>query len=143
MTSTTSPTSTFTATLTDSPTRSATATFSPTITLTATRTATATTSATNSPSPTDTPTIVPMPNQMKVYVYNSAGEKVLLLFDGGVSVIGAAPKLDTGLINSGYSGANLNFAGQLSSGGNGLYWNGATDNGGLVDRKSTRLNSSH
>ena len=73
-----------------------------------------------------------MPNQMKVYVYNSAGEQVLLLFDGGISVIGGAPTLDSSLISSGYSGANLNFMGQLSSGGKSLYWNGVTDNGGMV-----------
>ena len=45
-------------------------------------------------SPTNTPTPVPMPYRIRITFYNSAGEKVRLLYDGAAEVKPGTVPLD-------------------------------------------------
>ena len=103
-TSSASPTATLTATASASSTASASLTASPTVTLSVTasasstgtpspsasatttasptRSLTSTDSPTPSPSPTASPTPVPLPNYLRLLIYNSAGELVRTLYEG-------------------------------------------------------------
>jgi hypothetical protein len=128
------PSNSFTATpsLTDSPTATPSLTASPTRSpsSTPTNSPTATPSATISPtfsvSPTHSPSPVPAPNHLTVSVYNTAGELVTQLFDGGASMVPTELLLSTGsVVNTDPAGVSILLPGSLQSGGvtqTGLTW---------------------
>ncbi|MES2202464.1 MAG: hypothetical protein V4498_09445, partial [candidate division FCPU426 bacterium] len=134
------------ATQTPSFTESASAT--PTRSLTSTRTLTPTRSITPtfSISPTISQTPQAMPYQLKVAVYNSAGELVALLYSGGISQMPGAPQLSSGTVLAGVSGAALAFGGVLATGSSQVTWQGLTNagdpaRGGIYTLKTTVMDS--
>jgi hypothetical protein len=139
-TATPSVTATRTATVTVTASRSITASSTPTAsnTATATRSASPTESATRTASPTitQTPTWsntpVPMPNQLLVTLYNSAGERVKTLFNGSVQYISTSMDLSAPLVLSGAAPVSLNLAGAAWQGVGGMAWDGDNDSGQFV-----------
>lgn len=129
-----SSTATASATPTASPSYTATPSYSSTATPSATRTQsyTFTVSPTRTVSPTITETLVPVPYQVSVTIYNAAGERVRLLFDGSAAVLPQDVNLDRTVIRSGLDTATLDMLGQLSSGGTRLTWQGQNDSGQTV-----------
>jgi hypothetical protein len=73
-----------------------------------------------------------MPFAIKVTVFSSSGEKVALLFNGGVSQMPGSPTLVGSVLQPGFAGVDLNFLGTLSSGGNNVAWLGLSDGGSVV-----------
>jgi hypothetical protein len=67
-----------------------------------------------------------------VSVFNSNGERVALLYSGGVSMLGAAPALLGSAVQPGFVGASLLFDGILQSGANQVAWLGMNDSGAPV-----------
>jgi hypothetical protein len=130
-TSTFSPTQTYSFTPTATPTATPTQTFSYTATRTATPsvTLTYTDSPTVTVSPSITQTPIPVPFQLRVTVYNSAGERVRLLFDGSAAVLPTAITMDRSVIRSGLDSVSLDLLGALSSGGSTVAWLGQNDSG--------------
>ena len=129
-----------TASLTTSSTPSRTA--SPTVTATPTATVTRSATPTASPSPSITPTFtvpptpVPVPNHVILAVYNSAGERVKLLFDGGAQYLPGGLNVTTGLDASGGMSTTVTFPGVLYDPVRGaissLSWDGTNDGGQQV-----------
>jgi hypothetical protein len=68
-----------------------------------------------------------------VSVFASNGERVALLYSGGVSQLGGAPALLGTAVQPGFVGASLLFDGLLQSGGNQVAWLGLNDNGSVVE----------
>jgi hypothetical protein len=130
VTSTVTATRTQTVTVTDSPSFTDTATVTSTRTSTATRTATPTITV----SPTITLTPVPMPYQLVVTIYNSAGEVVRGLYSGPVQVLPISVNLssssstDPDILATGGT-LTLSLPGQLSNGATSLSWSGTNDQG--------------
>jgi hypothetical protein len=127
-TSTATPTPSVTGTPTATPTRTSTAT------LTATRTPSpsVTVTWTFSVSPTITQTPVPLPVRVSVTLYNSAGERVRLLFEGGAQAVPSGVALSAATLFSGGSGVTLSLNTMLSNGGSTLLWAGENDGGQFV-----------
>jgi len=134
-TSTQTVTSTITFTRTETVTATPTPTFSDTKTATDTRTETATrtASATVTVSPTITLTPVPMPFELTVTIYNSAGEMVRGLYNGPIAVLPTSINLssssspDGNILATGGT-LTLSLPGQLgASGSSSLAWNGTND----------------
>jgi hypothetical protein len=119
-----------TATPTRTPTRTVTPTFSASATRTPTRTITPTSSITPtfSASPTATHTMVPMPYQLTLSVYNSAGERVKLVYVGGVSAWPGNSTLSPAIVSA-WSGAGsaarLMLPGVTPDGSSSIGWDGS------------------
>ncbi len=138
-------TSTLTATpsFSATPTQSFTFTGSPTATSSpsASPSVTATLSHTHSPTLTASPTItitpVPMPLKLQIWVYNSAGERVRLLFDGVAEKVPTSLGQDSSALAAGAPGAGqtLDLGGQVSGTGS-LTWEGGNDSGQPVESGS-------
>jgi flagellar hook assembly protein FlgD len=73
-----------------------------------------------------------VPLRLSVVVYNAAGERVRVLFDGAASVLPPEIQLDKTVIRSGVDTVSLNLLGQLSTGGTVLSWQGQNDSGQAV-----------
>jgi len=135
-TSTRTATSTITYTRTETVTATPTATFTDTFTATPTRTSTVT--FTDSPTITVSPTItltpVPMPFQLVVTIYNSAGEVVRGLYSGPVQVLPTSVNLSSSsstnpdILATGGT-LTLSLPGQLGNGATSLTWSGTNDQG--------------
>jgi len=131
VTSTITDTRTETVTATPTPTRTDTSTVTDTRTATDTRTQ----SATITVSPTITLTPVPMPFELTVTIYNSAGEAVRGLYSGPISVLPTSISLssssssDPAILATGGT-LTLSLPGQLGQTGvTSLAWNGGNDQG--------------
>ena len=148
-TPTATPSATQSVTFTGSPTGSATPSLSPsrspTLTATLSATASATPSASDtftvSPSitvsPTVTPTPLPVPFQVRIAAYNSAGEEVRLIFQGSASELPSAFMLSSPSIsNSDPLGLGILMPGTFVAGGvarsGGILWDLASDAGQKV-----------
>lgn len=145
-TSTSSATPTYTATptwsstRTPSPTATETISFTSTQTRTETPTSTSTWTSTYTPtespsftvSPTVSPTLVPVPYKVQVVVYNSAGEKVRLLYDGAAERLPTDIKLSTPLLQIGANQVDLDMGGLLNNGGTVVTWKGQNDNAQVI-----------
>ena len=118
------PTASFSAT----PTLSDTPTFSPTPSQTPTFTATPSITVTF----TWTETNVPSPNQLTVYLYNAAGEKVRILFQGTSAMVPPRMTLSSPLLVTGSIPVTLSLAAGSLYGVGGLVWDGANDAGQYV-----------
>lgn len=129
-----SPSATLTDTPTASPSFTPTQTFS--FTATATPSVTLTPSFTDSPTQTISPTItqtpIPVPYQVSVTIYNAAGERVKLLFDGSAAVLPTDVSLDKAVFQSGLDSVTLDMFGALSGGGTLLSWKGENDSAQVV-----------
>jgi hypothetical protein len=115
-TNTFSPTETFTNTRTATPsaTPSATRTATPTATASTTATPTFTVTYTFSHSPTITETPVPVPHQIRLSAYNSAGELVRLIFSGSAQYLPGDLQLSDEVIPGGAGGGlSISFPGFL------------------------------
>lgn len=108
-TRTATPTATQSQTLTDTPTLTPTPTATPTYSNTPTQTITFT--FTNSPTITETP--VPMPHQVKIAVYNSAGELVKLVFSGAAQYKPGDLNLSSDVVAGGSGSLSISFPGVL------------------------------
>ena len=100
-------------TFTDTPSDTPTFTETPTDTQTATPSPTRTVTLTFTNSPTHSPTPVPVPHHVTIGAYNSAGELVKLIFDGGAQYAPGDLKLDADTIAGGAGGVNIAFPGYL------------------------------
>jgi hypothetical protein len=136
-TATRTATSTVTATSTQTVTATPTSTFTDTATVTPTRTSTVT--RTDTPTITASPTItltpVPMPFELTVTIYNSAGEIVRGLYSGPIQVLPTSINLssssspDPNILATGGT-LTLSLPGQLGPGGpTSLSWSGTNDQG--------------
>jgi hypothetical protein len=143
-------TPTFTATLTATPSysatpsRTATPSDTPTATPTQTRTDTPTATGTPTPSPsftvtfsfTASPTItetpIPVPFQIAARVYNSAGELVRTLYEGGSSQQPLQLLPDKQNFVGGWDQVWIPLPGQLAGGATGLAWDGSNAGGQWV-----------
>jgi len=132
-TPTDSPTDTPSLTLTETATWTATATPtatpSDTATFTASPTCTATSSFTDSPTITQTP--VPAPVQLTVTLFNSAGEVVRVLYQGGAQSVPSGLSLSSPLLVEGTS-LQLQLGTLLPDGQNSLSWTGLNADGQMV-----------
>jgi hypothetical protein len=117
---------TFTGTPTASPTRTVTetSTVTPTWTATPSITQTWTITETWTISPTRTVTIMPLPFRLVLAVYNSAGERVKLLYDGGVSVDPSTATLSPVVLGDWGSQVTLQLPGMLANYSSQLTWDG-------------------
>ena len=126
---------------TASPTFSSTVTLSVTFSATATRTASPSQTATRTPtasititptftvSPSITPTPIPAPVRLTVTLYNSAGERVKVLYDGNAQSVPSEVKLLGSSLLSGATSVSLDLGTRLSSGGSLVSWGGLNDSG--------------
>jgi flagellar hook assembly protein FlgD len=133
-TQTPSDTRTQTVTFTETGTRTSTITASQTPTITETRTATSTITdtRTRTETATITATMVPVPFSMDITIYNSAGEVVRRLYQGGVSLLPDGVMLDSEVL--GDQEIHLLFPGKLASdGSSSLAWDGTNDNGQYLE----------
>ncbi len=119
-----------TATLTATPSQTFSAT--PTATPSRTASATVTVSFTYTVSPSITPTPIPVPVRLTVVLYNSAGERVRLLFDGGARSVPTQVSLSADLLFSGAGSVSLLMDSLLADGSNALSWGGHNDSGQAV-----------
>jgi hypothetical protein len=110
-----------------------TATPSRTATLAATYSSTRTPQPSNTLSPTVSQTFPPMGVNIVVSVFGANGERVALLYQGGISQMGGAPALLGTAVQPGFVGASLLFNGILQSGASQIAWLGLSDSGELVD----------
>jgi hypothetical protein len=144
-TATQSITWTFSPTATPTFTQTVTYTVTPTSTPTSTRTATLTATLTRTPSatitvsPTITATPVPMPYRLVMAAYNSAGELVKLIYDGGAQVLPQSLDSMSGLLIEGAGPAaggagavTLQLGGQLANGATSISWDGTNNAGAPV-----------
>lgn len=128
------PTLTMTATYTPSPTPSLTATQSVTRTQTPTHTPTSTHTPTRTVTPTPTqsysftPTPIPMPFEIWLSVYNSAGELVHTICHGPSSVLPTEIGLPEKSLALGGSALQVSLPG-VQAANSGLYWDGSNDQG--------------
>jgi hypothetical protein len=127
-----SPTLTDTPTATPSATATRTFSFTDTATPSLTQTLTYTDSPTFTVSPTITETPVPVPFQVRVILYNAAGERVRLLYDGSAARLPNDVPLDRTVMTSGVDTLHLDMGGALSGGGTLLSWHGENDSGQIV-----------
>ena len=131
-TRTTSPTLTSTSTITATPTSTSTSTASATLTATPTQSASYTVSPTITQTSTVTTTPFEAPYKIKIAVYNSAGERVRVLFDGAAQMTGEKVRLSHDLVVAGESGSEILFPGILR-GIPSLVWMGNNDAGQAVN----------
>jgi hypothetical protein len=121
----------FSVTLTPSITDTQTVSATPTPSLTASLTFSASPSAT--PSWTVSATPQPMPNHVTLSVYNSAGELVKILFDGGAQYQLGELQFDQTLLLGGINTLHINFPGYLQGGStSGVLWNATNASGQLI-----------
>jgi hypothetical protein len=73
-----------------------------------------------------------MPFHITVKVFGASGEQVAVLYVGGISEMPGSPKLLGSLVQSGYQGVDIAFAGLLKDGSSLLSWKGLNDSGGSV-----------
>jgi Bacterial lectin len=127
--STPSFTQSFTFTSTD--TSTSTPTFSDTYTQTSTFTdsPTSTVTPTFTDSPTVTNTVVPVPVNVTVSVYNSAGELVKVLYQGGAESVPSNISVSGDLVLAGTQSVLLNLNTTLADGQTSVAWNGSNNNG--------------
>ena len=137
-TSTLTMTATRTATITLTSTQTQTSTFTSTLTATMTQTPSVTASTTRTMTlsythtPTMTPTPVKEPFRVVMGAYNSAGERVRLLFDGSAQVLGNKLRISEGVVVSGRQGIEVGFPGSLTGPGAYVHWDGRNDSGQAV-----------
>ena len=128
------PTRTITVTQTESSTRtvtpSATPTFTQSVTRTDTRTITVTSTFTQSP--THSPTPVAMPHTVFIAAYNSAGERVRILYSGAAQYQLGDLKFSAASIVGGSTALTISFPGVLKDGSGSLVWDGTNDNAGAL-----------
>lgn len=74
-----------------------------------------------------------MPNQLKVSIYNSAGERVLTLFDGVTEFIPVSLSLSGSLLAAGQGSVSLNMGTATVNGQGSLAWQGNNDTGQYVE----------
>ena len=119
LTRTPSPTGTVTLTVTPTPTGTSTVTqtLTRTVTLTVTQTATL------------RPTPIPEPMQVTVSLYNSAGERVRLLFEGAAQFIVPDISLSGSLLVTGQVPLSLDLQGASYQGQGSMSWDGTNDGG--------------
>lgn len=135
-----SPTLSWTASMTPTPSASSSSTPSNTLTASVTPTRTATPSSTVTPSITPTltlpPTPVPLPHYVRLAAYNSAGERVRVLFEGGAQMLPGELALGEALILGGAAPLQIQFPGQLWDPERGwidtVAWSADNDNGQTV-----------
>ena len=131
-------TATRTQTLADSPTQSSTATATLTQSMTATQSSTAsstpslTVSSTITVSPTRSNTPVPMPHTVLIAAYNSAGERVRIIYSGPAQYQPGQMGFSADVILGGQTQLAIQFPGALANGGNTVLWDGTNDNGGSL-----------
>ena len=131
------PSFTATATRTDSPSPSpsaspsATRSSTPTPTDSATPTPSFSVTSTFTVSPTITPTPIPLPFHVTARVYNSAGELVRTLYDGGISQLPSSLPLDRSSFVGGLDRVTASLPGALS-GAVSLSWNGSNESNRVV-----------
>ena len=129
---TASTTLTATPTATSSATQSATRTTTPTATPSRTMTPTATATWSHSHTPTITHTPVYLGYELEVGIYNSAGERVRLLYSGPSEAGDPGQSFSTSSIgNNGQ--LTIQLAGQVLGGATSLVWNADNDAGQRVD----------
>ena len=126
--------STQSATSTDTRTRTDTPTATPSRTVTSTKTAspTRTVSPTITQTFTFTQTPIAMPFHAVIAAYNSAGERVKLIFEGASQIQLDGGKLSAGNLVEGGLAMQLTFSGQLGGAGFGVSWDGQNDSGQMV-----------
>lgn len=139
LTRTGTPTITVTSTPTGSPTDTPTFTGTPTETLTRTPSLTVTVTFTITVSPTFSVTRVAVPYRLRVSVYNSAGERVLVLYDGSSQVPAAGAALQGGGLVPGEAKSVLILSGRLADGRDRIDWAGQNDQGQPVSGGIYRL----
>lgn len=127
-----SPTQTLTATPTASATASLTPSFTSTITVTLTPSPSVTVTHSFTVSPTITPTPIPVPVHLTVSLYNAAGERVRVLFQGGARSVPTVVSLSDSLLLSGEGGVSIQMDSLLSDGSSALLWSGENDSGQYV-----------
>ncbi|HTB21256.1 MAG TPA: hypothetical protein VK914_00970 [bacterium] len=125
-------TQSFTYTLTDTPTDTPTLTDTYSFTPTFTDSPTSSDTATFTDSPTITNTPVPVPVNLTVSVYNSAGELVKTLYQGGAESVPGGASLVGGLVVPGVQAVQVDVETTLVNGQNLLSWNGLNNNGQAV-----------
>ena len=113
---------TFTYTFTDTPTPSPTHTQTPTFT----------DSPTATPSLTSTPTPVTLPYQLNVAVYNSAGESVRQLYEGGTNQALQTVTLSSISLIPGYQELGIDLGVLIEATSSTLIWNGDNNTGQYV-----------
>jgi flagellar hook assembly protein FlgD len=69
---------------------------------------------------------------IKVKVFDSAGEQVAVLYQGGVSQMPGSPQLSGGAVQPGFHGVDVVFDGILENGLNQVPWLGTTDTGAFA-----------
>ena len=75
-----------------------------------------------------------MPHQVVIAVYNSAGERVRLLYQGAAQYLPGAMDYSSSVIIGGEATLSIRFPGRLANNGgsNVLAWDGSNDNAGFV-----------
>jgi len=73
-----------------------------------------------------------VPLRISISLYNSAGERVRQLFEGGANSLPIELSLSGSLIISGEAGVSLELGALLSNGQSSLLWTGVNDNGQAV-----------
>lgn len=108
-----------------------TATGTPTLTLTAspTRTCTFSVTQTFTVSPTATPSPQPEPIRLTVDVYNAAGERVAVLYQGSAASVPGSVTLANGLLIEGAGAAVLGLGTALANGSDSVGWSGTNGAG--------------
>ncbi|HTA16793.1 MAG TPA: hypothetical protein VK786_03520, partial [bacterium] len=91
---------------------------------------------TDSPTITDSPTVtntpVPVPVDVTISVYNSAGELVKVLYQGGAESLPGQVSVSGGVVLAGAQSVQLNLNTTLVNGQSSVSWNGVNNNGQLV-----------
>jgi len=77
-----------------------------------------------------------MPNRILVTLYNSAGERVRVLYDGGIQFIDPDMELSAPLLITGQAPVTLSVGGAATTGQGTLSWDGGNDNGQAVSSGS-------
>lgn len=75
---------------------------------------------------------MPVPFSVSVVLYNSAGERVRILYNGNASALPQDVKLNSQLLQIGVNQIDLNMGGVLDGGGTLVSWRGQNDNGQSV-----------
>jgi len=122
-------TATASATASASPSESPSSTPSPTASASPTCSPSPSASPSNTPSPTITATPRPYPAQLDVSVYNSAGERVRIIYQGPASKYPSQVALSQGALIPGLSVVTLQMDSQPAQGPLVLAWDGSNDQG--------------
>jgi len=73
-----------------------------------------------------------MPFFITVKVFSASGEEVALLYHGSLSAMPSSPKLSGAVVQPGYQGQTVEFAGMLENGASTIAWEGGSNSGAHV-----------